>query len=128
EVRSGWKFAAYVAFLLLIWVASGIALSMVIVRSDSGLLENQLALFWLNELASFIPAVFAMWLTIRFIDHRPFRAFGIGFLPNWRRDFLTGVGLAAGMLALLVAGCKAVGYMRTHWTGRQVSAGTLLAT
>src|SRR5205085_3312067 len=57
EVRSGWKFAAYVAFLLLIWVASGTALSMVIVRSDSGLLENQLALFWLNELASFIPAV-----------------------------------------------------------------------
>ena len=32
------------------------------------------------------------------------------------------------MLALLVAGCKAVGYMSTHWTGGQVSAGTLLAT
>jgi membrane protease YdiL (CAAX protease family) len=128
ELRAGWKFAAYIAFFLLIWVASAIALSMITAGSDSGLLENQLALFWLNELALFLPAVLAMWLTVRFIDHRPLRTFGIGFLPNWRRDLLVGLGLAAGMLALLIAGCKAAGSLSIRWTGQQFSLGTLLAT
>jgi membrane protease YdiL (CAAX protease family) len=122
ELRSGWKFAVYIAFFLLIWVAGGAALSMAAIGS------GQLTLFWLNELALFVPAVSAIWLTVKFIDHRPFRAFGIGFLPNWQRDVLRGLGLAAGMLTVMIAGCKAAGYLSIRWTGTQVSTGTLLST
>ena len=122
ELRSGWKFAAYLAFFLLIWIAGAAALSMLVTTS------NQLLFFWLNELALFVPAVLAMWLTIRFIDHRPFRTFGIGFLPNWQRDLLLGLGVAAGMLALLILGCWAVGHLSIRWSGTQASAGALLST
>jgi membrane protease YdiL (CAAX protease family) len=37
-------------------------------------------------------------------------------------------GPMLGMLALLIAGCKAAGYLSIRWTGAQVSAGTLLST
>ena len=75
EVRAGWKFAIYVAFFLIFWVATGLALSMVVYRYDS-LASSQLATLGLNEIALLVPAVAAMLLTIKFVDHRPARTFG----------------------------------------------------
>ena len=123
ELRPGWKFAAYVAFFLLIAVATAAAVSMMFPN-----VENQLVLLAINEIALFVPAFAAMWLTVRFVDHRPLRTFGIGFLPRWRRDLLFGLGIAAGMLAVLIGGCYLLGYVSIHWTGGQVPAATLLAT
>ena len=127
ELRSGWKFTVYVSFFLIIWIATGLALSMVIARRDD-LLADPLVLLALNEIGLLVPAVSALWLSVTFMDHRPFRTFGVGFLPRWRNDLLFGLGLAAGMLAVLIGGCYAFGYVRMHWTGRQAPAGTLLAT
>lgn len=122
KLRSGWKFAAYIVFFLLILIATGAALQLIQAPSD------QLALLALNEIALFVPAVGAMWLTVKFADHRPFHAFGIGFLPNWRRDLLLGLVISAGMLAVLIVGCYALGYVSMRWTAGQVSPGALLAT
>jgi len=127
EVRSGWKFGIYVAFFLIFWVATGIALSIFVSRSDSNF-DSQLAVLALNEVALFVPAVVAMVLTIRFVDHRRIRTFGIGFVPGWRRHLISGIFLSAGMLAVLVAGSKAVGVVSVHWTGGNAPGATLLAT
>jgi membrane protease YdiL (CAAX protease family) len=127
EVRSGWKFAIYVIFFLIIWVATGVALSIVVSRAD-GLADDQLGLLALNEVALFVPAVLSMLLTIRLTDHRPLRAFGIGFLPGWPRQFLFGIGLSAAMLAILLAGCKAVGIVNIQWSGGRMPGMTLLST
>jgi membrane protease YdiL (CAAX protease family) len=126
ELRSGWKFAAYVGFFLIILTAVGLTVSMLV--SGRGLPQSQVGILALNGITLFVPAVAAMWLTVRFMDHRPLRAFGIGFLPRWRRDFLFGLCVAAGMLLVLIGGCYAFGYVSMHWTGRQVSPGLLLAT
>src|SRR5262249_22673269 len=56
------------------------------------------------------------------------RSFGIGFMPAWQQDLLAGLGIAAGMLAVLIGACYATGYVSMHWTATQVRAGTLLAT
>src|SRR5205823_14482501 len=56
ELRSGWKFAIYIAFFLFLCVITGIALSMVITRSASDITQNQLVLLALNEVALFVPA------------------------------------------------------------------------
>ena len=127
EMRAGWKFAAYVGFFLIILRATAVALSMV-VQAGSSLAESQVGILALNGIALFVPAVGAMWMTARFIDHRPLRAFGVGLLPLWRQDFSFGLGIAAGMLLVLIAGCYAFGYVSMHWTGGQASPGTLLAT
>ena len=126
ELRSGWKFAVYVALFLIIWVASGLAISMFYAKSNLG--ESQLTVLILNEIALLVPAIVAMLLSVRFVDRRPLHVFGVGFLPHWRRDLGLGLALAALMLATLVAGCHAFGYVRIHWTGMQVPRTTLLAT
>jgi membrane protease YdiL (CAAX protease family) len=128
ELRSGWKFAIYVAFFLLIWVATGVALSMLIARASDEFLQNQLVALALNEIALFVPAVAAMLLAVRFVDHRPLSTFGIGFLPKWREHLGLGLVIAAGMLGVLIGGCYLLGYVRIHWTAGQVPATTLLAT
>jgi membrane protease YdiL (CAAX protease family) len=128
ELRSGWKFAVYIVFFLLIWFATGLALSAFVARRTDDLIQDRLFILALNEIGLLVPSIGAMWLTVRFVDHRPFRTFGIGFLPRWRRELLIGLGIAAGMLALLVAGCYAFGYVRIHWTGGEVSVWILLAT
>jgi uncharacterized protein len=126
ELRSGWKFAVYVVFFLLLWVASGVAISLIYARGNFQ--ESQLTFLALNETALFIGAVGALLFAVRFVDGRPLETFGIGFLPRWRRDLFSGLALAAGMLAVLVGGCYAFGFVSIRWTGGQVPAGTLLAT
>ena len=126
-LRSGWKFAIYVVFFLIFWVAREAALSLLLAGTGVDA-TNQLSLLFSSEISLFIPAVAAMWLTVRFADHRPFRTFGIGFLPGWRQDFMSGLLIAAGMLATVIAGCYALGYVSMHWTGGQAPAATLLAT
>ena len=129
ELRSGWKLAAYVGFFLIILTGAGLTVSMAVSgRAANGLVQSQVGLLALNGITLFVPAVGAMWLTVRFMDHRPLRAFGVGFVPGWQRHFSFGSGVAAGMLLVLIGGCYAFGYVSMHWTGRQVSPDVLLAT
>jgi len=126
ELRSGWKFAVYVVLFLIIWVASGLVISMVYARSN--LPESRLTFLCLNEVALLVPAIAAMLLSVRFVDRRPLEVFGVGFLPHWQRDLGLGLALASLMLTTLVAGCYAFGYVSIHWTGTQAPRSTLLAT
>lgn len=128
ELRSGWKLAVYFLFFLIIWIATGVALTTLTAKSSGLLLADQLFLLALNQAALFVPAVGALWLTVKFVDHRPLRTFGIGLFPRWRIDVWIGLGIAAGMLGALIAGCYALGYVSMHWTGGQVPIWTLLAT
>jgi membrane protease YdiL (CAAX protease family) len=127
ELRSGWKFATYVAFFYLSVIATRAALSLIIDETAIDF-TDQLVMIALSDVVLFVPAVAAILLTIKFTDHRPLRAFGIGFLPSWRRDVARGVLIAAGMLAIVIAGCYAFGYVSMRWTATQVPARTLLAT
>jgi membrane protease YdiL (CAAX protease family) len=127
EVRAGWKFAIYIAFFLIFFFAANLALSIFVSRSPD-IFNNELALLALNEIALLVPAVVAMALTIRFVDHRPLRTFGIGWMPGWRRQLIFGLVLSAGMLAVLLAGCKAAGSLSIHWTAGQAPISSLLAT
>jgi CAAX protease family protein len=128
ELRSGWKFAVYILFFLIIWFATGLGITILIAPYAGDLLENQLFILALNQVALLVPALGAMALTIRFVDHRPLRTFGIGLGPRWRRDFVYGIVLAAGMLAVLIGGCYAFGYVSMHWTGNKAPVSVLIAT
>jgi membrane protease YdiL (CAAX protease family) len=127
ELRAGWKFAIYIVFFLIFWFAAGLALSIFVYRRPD-IVSNDLALLALNEIALFVPAVAAMALTIRFVDHRPLQTFGIGLMPGWRRQFVFGILLSAAMLAVLLAGCEAAGSLSIHWTAGQAPMTSLVAT
>ena len=128
QLRSGWKFLIYVVFFLIIWVATGVALTFLVVPWNLTLIHDELGILALNAIALFVPAVVAMLLTVRFTDHRPLRTFGIGLFPTWRSNVLYGLGVSVGMLAVVIGGCYAFGYVSMHWTGNKVPVGTLVAT
>jgi membrane protease YdiL (CAAX protease family) len=125
EVRSGWKFAIYLVFFVIFFFTALLALSIFVSRSD--LLDDQLMILALNDVALFVAAVVAMALTIRFVDHRPLKTFGIGLMPGWKRRLAFGTLLSAGMLAVLTAGSAAIGTVQIHWTGNRFPGTTLLA-
>jgi membrane protease YdiL (CAAX protease family) len=128
QLRSGWKFAIYIVFLILVGVPVGILLTMFTTNRGGIQLLDQLVQLALNQVSVLMPAIGATWLSIKFVDHRPFSAFGIGLLPDFGKHFVIGLGIAAAMLGVLIAGCFAFGYVSIHWTGGQVPPGTLLAT
>jgi CAAX protease family protein len=121
EVRAGWKLVIYVVFFVLLSFSTALALSRFAFSA------GPLLFLALNELTLFFPAVLAMLMTVRFVDHRPLRTFGLGFPPGWPRELLFGLGLAAGMLAVLVAGSRLAGDVTIRWRG-QASVATLMAT
>ena len=126
ELRSGWKFIAFVVLFLIFWVVSGIALSLFYARSN--LPEDQLTFLALNEFALLAGAIGALGLCIRFIDRRPLRTFGIGLVPNWPLQLGGGVMLSAAMLAILLAGCYLLGTVEIRWAGSRAPATSLLYT
>jgi membrane protease YdiL (CAAX protease family) len=126
ELRSGWKFLAFVILFLIVWVVAGIGLSLIYVRSY--LPETDLTFLYLNEFALGTAAIGALFISIRFIDHRPSRAFGIGFLPKWPIQLGTGLVLATAMVTLLLAGCLIFGHIHIQWAGGQFPVSTILAT
>ena len=123
ELRAGWKFAAYVIFFFVVLFATRVAFSL---AGDLNFPENSLAFLFVNEAALFVPTVAALLLTTRFVDHRPLKTFGIGFLPEWQRDLGKGLGLGAGMVTFLLLGCFTFGYVRIAWTANQAPATTLI--
>ena len=129
ELRSGWKFAIYLVFFAILWIASGVALTLFVAERNPGILwGNQLVILALNQASLTVAAIGAMWLAVRFVDHRPYKTFGIGFFPAWKSDVRFGLSIAAGMLAILIGGCYAFGYVSISWTAGLASPGKLLAT
>src|SRR5262249_12373927 len=100
ELRSGWRFIAYILFFLILWVAGGLTIGLVIGQRD--IPETPLTLLALNAAALAIPAIGVLIIMLRFVDHLPLTTFGVALHEGWFRDFLTGLGIAAGMLLLVV--------------------------
>jgi membrane protease YdiL (CAAX protease family) len=125
ELRSGWKLATFAVVFILIWIATGIALSLWFSRT--GLSDDQLTLIALNEIALLVPAVAATLFVARIIDHRPLKTFGIT-LHNCHRHLAGGLAIAAVMVVMVLAGSFVFGYVHIAWTANQVPRSTLAAT
>jgi len=125
DLRSGWKFACYVAVFLPLWLALAIALSL---AAPPGIEESDLGVMGLNSIAFFIPAVLATLFMARFVDHVPVMTFGVGFHERWAAVFSMGVVIAAGMLLLVLAGAALFGDIDMMWTASEFSFGALAAT
>ncbi len=125
ELRSGWKLAAFLAIFILMWIATGIAVSFWFATSNIS--DDPLSALALNEVALLVPGIVSPIVVARFIDHRPLKTFGIT-VQNWHRHLLGGLGLAAVMTMTVLAGSYVFGYVHIAWTGNQVRASTLIAT
>lgn len=128
QLRSGWKFAAFIVMLVPLWIAAGILLVTLVATIQPELLQsrNDIGLLGLNAVGLFPSAMLATWIMARFVDHAPLAVFGIVFHERWLRDLLYGIAVAVGMCALLLLGTLAFGGMNIDWNGIPPGVGTSL--
>ncbi len=106
NLRSGWRFAVYVAVLVAALYAAGALISMFV---DPGATLDPLLFLALNTLALGVPALLALVFMMRFVDKVPLMAFGVGFHERWLRDLGVGLGLGAAMAGTLLAAAAVAG-------------------
>ena len=117
DLRSGWKFVVYVLVFVLIFFAAKLLLEGIF----SGRQISEVTVVGLQIIALLIPAVVATLFMIRFVDHVPLAAVGVGLHESWIRDVLMGFAIAAGMLLLVLIGTAVLGSLGIAWTGGQIS-------
>lgn len=121
ELRSGWRFLLYVAVFVAALYATAASLSVILPEDLTG----ELAFLGLNAVALAVPAVVATIFMIRFVDHVPPLAFGVGFHERWGRDFGLGLALAASMVAALVGAFAITGTLRVSLSAGDTTVSTV---
>src|SRR5215467_9292460 len=108
ELRSGWRFLAY--WLLFILILIAVSLAAPVTEATT-----QLERLTLNTIPT-IPAVAALLLMARFVDHAPVAKFGVTLRDRWFLDFMFGVVVAVGMLCVITVMNGALGGVKMTWT------------
>jgi uncharacterized protein len=120
RIRAGWRFLAYWAVLVGLFVAASIVVAMV-----AGLVYPEVLMgppgtpefLALNSAVLFFPSLAALLFMARFADQTPITAFGFAVHDRWLKDFAFGVAIAAGMLALTLAGSVLFGDVQIGLSG-----------
>jgi hypothetical protein len=124
ELRSGWRFAAYVMAYVAVYLATGAVTAEVMSAPvDFGGVQG----LALGVMTFVPPAVLAFLFVLRFVDRRPARAFGITTHERWGRDLVMGVLVAVVMTGVFAIGAVLLG----AWTPDPTSSGaqsTILIT
>lgn len=120
QIRSGWKFLAYAAILVVLFLLAanviGIFLAYLYPQAFT-LAEGDIRYLGINAIVVFVPAAGALLVTGRFLDQLPLTAFGVSLHKRWARDFTVGLAVAGGMLVVTLAGSFLFGTARMEWNG-----------
>ena len=120
QIRSGWKFLAYSALLVGLFVMTKQLVGGLVLWLYPAIIEippGDIRSLGLNAIVLFIPSAGALLMMGSVLDRIPLRAFGIGFHQRWLKDFGVGMGVAAVMVAATVAGSFLLGSARIEWSG-----------
>jgi membrane protease YdiL (CAAX protease family) len=126
ELRAGWKFAAFLAVLFPTLIAVGLAIRIVthpFVNPNDFLQEVAL-----SELINFLSAVLATLLMARVVENYSLRVLGVGFFRGWSGSLLTGFGIAAGLIALVMLVSESVGDASMEWTASSTTPNRMALT
>jgi len=131
EVRSGWKFAAYSAVLVLLFIAMALLVPVFAAFvSPSWLLapRESLRFLTLNAFVLFVPAIGALIVMARLVDHVPLAVFGVTFHRGWLRDIAVGILIAAGMMVVVLAGAFLLVGVHVQWNASASAVPIILGT
>lgn len=56
----------------------------------------------IQQFVTYVALTLATWMTLRFLDKRPFQSIGISFHNQWGKELLQGLLLGAGMMTTIV--------------------------
>jgi membrane protease YdiL (CAAX protease family) len=125
DLRTVWKFAAFVSIWMPVWIAVSVSLRLVFNGINGS--EDELHRLALDVVINLIPAIVATLFAARIIEDIPIQTLGMGFHKNWHQNLLAGFSLGGFLLVLVVAGAKTFGEFQLDWApdmnpGRMVLA------
>lgn len=101
RIRSGWRFAIFVAGFVLLATICAAALSRLFPPALAEGSYGSAVYIVLFNLCILMPALLVGWLCNRYLDGLPFAALGASFRKNWFKHLV--IGLALGALTLSIA-------------------------
>ena len=131
QIRAGWRFLAYWALLVGLFVAASSIVGFVAIWFYPEVLvapPGDPAFLVANGIVLFLPSVGTLLFMVRFADQTPVAAFGATIHDHWLRDIAVGAAIAAGMLALTLAGSFLLGEVRITWSASVGSIPGLVLT
>ena len=126
DLRSGWKFALFLAVLIPILIGVGLGLR---ILSHSFVDPNDfLHEVALTESINVVSVALATLFMARVVENFSLRAVGVGFFRGWAGNLLAGFGIAAGLIALVMVVSESVGDASVEWTAPGISPNRMALT
>ena len=130
EVRSGWKFAAYAAILVFLFVVMSVAVGgLIYIFAPTFLLlpRSDVRFLALNTIVLFIPSAVALLVMAR-LDRVRLPAFGLTFHEGWLRDLGMGIAIAGVMVAVALIGSFLFGVVEMKWNASVSTIPAIITT
>jgi len=102
RLRSGWRFAIFLAAFLLTAAFLGAAAMSILYALPVGFAPGSAGFLVLNGLVSLVPALLIGWLCGKYLEELPFRALGAWFTEGWLKNLAVGIVIGAATLGFAV--------------------------
>jgi len=113
DLRTVWKFAAFISVWMPVWIAVSVALRLVFNGINSS--PDDLHRLALDVVINLIPAIVATVFAARIVEDMPVQALGLGLHGNWKLNLVAGFSIGGFLLILVVAGAKILGEFQLVW-------------
>ena len=113
DLRTVWKFAAFISVWMPVWIAVSVALRLVFNGINSS--PDDLHRLALDVVINLIPAIVATVFAARIVEDMPVQALGLGLHGNWKLNLIAGFSIGGFLLILIVAGAKILGEFQLDW-------------
>jgi membrane protease YdiL (CAAX protease family) len=113
KLRSGWRFAIFVAAYIFV----SVLIALIVGALVFGFALQGSSLFLVSSIASLIPALVLGWLCGKFLERLPFKALGASFTAGWFKHFLIGSLLGSATLSFAVAIAAVFGDLHFSFSG-----------
>lgn len=114
RLRAGWRLL--VQFVLMFLLVGGGIMGVQQIWADP--------LMVYSVLPQFVGITLSVWFAAKWLDHRSFFDYGLGFDHQWRKDFLAGCLIAAGAITTIFAIQWSVGWIKITDYGWNVDTET----
>ena len=100
HLRAGWRMLAYLFVVALIATPTNFALHAIrnSIPGGRGIHSPRIIILYIGMVSAFI---LASYVTLKWLDKRPFRLLGLWFSPGWFREYSIGLGFGFGPITII---------------------------
>lgn len=100
HVRAGWRMLAFLFIMAAIATPTNFALHAIrnSIPGGKGIHSPRIIVLYIGMVSAFI---LASYLTLKWIDKRPFKLLGLWFSPGWFKEYAIGLGFGFGPITII---------------------------